>query len=79
MGYCNNEWISDYTYRGVLEYRGTSPVMSSASSMIQPALLVWGRIGAGTMESVGMGWDFDLSLLPVPQRGAPSVGVYELP
>ncbi len=50
MGYCNNEWISDYTYRGVLEYRGTSPMVSSAGSMIQPALLVWGRIGPGTME-----------------------------
>lgn len=51
MGYCTNEWISDYTYRGVLEYRSAqSAVASTASSMIQPALLVWGRIDHGKME-----------------------------
>ena len=25
MGYCNNEWISDYTYTGVLNYRAAAP------------------------------------------------------
>jgi hypothetical protein len=50
MGYCSSEWISDYTYRGVLEYRNDEPAFATAaSSMIQPALLVWGRIEHGRM------------------------------
>jgi len=36
-------------------------------------------LGAGSMESVSLGWQHDLNLTPVPQAGAPSVGVYELP
>ena len=41
MSYCHPEWISDYTYMGVLAFRG-----SGAGSPGQPApgLLVWGRI-----------------------------------
>jgi hypothetical protein len=51
MGYCSNEWISDYNYRAVLQYRGSTPdVVTVASSMVQPALMVWGRIEAGRME-----------------------------
>ena len=30
MGYCNPEWISDYTYKGVLNYRQANPDVSSA-------------------------------------------------
>jgi hypothetical protein len=45
MGYCDNEWISDYTYKGVMDYRGSeSLVMSGMRDAIQPGLLVWGRI-----------------------------------
>jgi hypothetical protein len=48
MGYCNNQWISDYTYRGVLDYRAASPAVASAfSQAMQPCLLVWGRIVDG--------------------------------
>jgi len=36
-------------------------------------------LGAGSMDSVSLGWQHDLNLTPVPQAGAPSVGVYELP
>jgi hypothetical protein len=48
MGYCNNEWISDYTYEGVLSYRSAHPdVSASFAQAMQPCLLVWGRIVDG--------------------------------
>jgi hypothetical protein len=49
MGYCNNEWISDYTYEGVLSYRAgaaQADVAAFAQAM-QPCLLVWGRVVDG--------------------------------
>jgi hypothetical protein len=48
MGYCNDEWISDYTYGAVLSYRAAHPdVVSAFSQASQPCLLVWGRIVDG--------------------------------
>jgi hypothetical protein len=48
MGYCNNEWISDYTYTSVLDYRGThADVENAFAQAMQPCLLVWGRIVDG--------------------------------
>ena len=48
MGYCNNEWISDYTYTGVMDFRGThADVESAFAQAMQPCLLVWGRIVDG--------------------------------
>ena len=48
MGYCNNEWISDYTYNHVLDFRAAQPaVVSGLSRAVQPALLVWGRVENG--------------------------------
>jgi hypothetical protein len=48
MAYCSNQWISDYTYRGVLDYRAASPaVASDFGQAMQPCLLVWGRIVDG--------------------------------
>ncbi len=50
MGYCDNEWISDYTYTAVLNYRSThTDVVSGISQAIQPCLLVWGRIEHGQL------------------------------
>jgi hypothetical protein len=51
MGYCNQKWISDYTYVGMFNYltdpsRGPSlPIVTSSSA--QPSLLIWGRIENG--------------------------------
>jgi hypothetical protein len=42
MSYCQPVWISDYTYKAVLEYRATHPGAPSAGA--QSVLLVWGRI-----------------------------------
>jgi hypothetical protein len=48
MGYCNNEWISDYTYEAVLAWRQASPDVATAfTQAMQPCLLVWGRIENG--------------------------------
>ena len=48
MGYCSDEWISDYTYRGVLQYRGAEPgIGSGLGEAVQPTLVVWGRIENG--------------------------------
>lgn len=49
MGYCNNEWISDYTYKGVLAWREahSAAVAAGFAAALQPCLLVWGRIDNG--------------------------------
>ena len=46
MGYCANPWVSDYTYEGVMGFRGTAPGRASARAP-GSALLVWGRIADG--------------------------------
>jgi hypothetical protein len=46
MGYCGDPWISDYTYRGIMDFRGTAPEVASAGRE-RPSLLVWGRIVNG--------------------------------
>jgi hypothetical protein len=46
MSYCfQNFWISDYTYRGIMDFRQRSSVVASAVS--QPSLLIWGRVVDG--------------------------------
>jgi hypothetical protein len=49
MGYCGPKWISDYTYRAMLDFRGSSAgsayALASSAASVQPTLLVWGRAG----------------------------------
>lgn len=50
MGYCSTTWISDYTYKKVIDYRAANPFASVAmvaQNSPRPGVLVWGRI-AGT-------------------------------
>lgn len=47
MGYCDNEWISDYTYRAVMTYRSGEALRSGMGEAVQPGMLVWGRIEGG--------------------------------
>ncbi len=47
MGYCDDEWISDYTYNAVMTYRSTESSIAGMAEVIQPGLLVWGRIEGG--------------------------------
>jgi hypothetical protein len=53
MSYCDPPWISDYTYRGILNFRATfyPPVGASvqARGISQRGLLVWGRIEQGRL------------------------------
>ncbi len=46
MGYCGSNWISDYTYMGVLNGRGFSPPVQ-VGTVREPSLIVWGRIRNG--------------------------------
>lgn len=45
MGYCGDPWISDYTYEGVMDFRGTAGGRTGGG--VGPALLVWGRVVDG--------------------------------
>jgi hypothetical protein len=51
MGYCDPKWISDYSYKGVLNYRIANPLVMSAEAAqaVQPSLLVWGHIRDGEL------------------------------
>ncbi len=54
MTYCNNEWVSDYTWNAVVNFRSLSPTgappMMVAGGGMDDGLLVWGRISpSGTV------------------------------
>ncbi|HEV2150300.1 MAG TPA: hypothetical protein VGR37_23070, partial [Longimicrobiaceae bacterium] len=71
MTYCGPEWISDYTYRGVLQFRrsgdgGTSGEQAVPVAADEPSLLVWGRIAGA--ESV-LEPAFEITTRPVLPAG----------
>jgi hypothetical protein len=53
MSYCGPEWISDYTYTGILDYRqgqggnSTKRSLANGQDTAEPVLLVWGSIADG--------------------------------
>jgi CARDB len=47
MGYCSNEWISDYTYLGVMNWRAAESFSTSRQGVVQSGMLLWGRIEDG--------------------------------
>lgn len=53
MGYCPNQWVSDYVYKSVASFRASSAfdVATAASVVNSPkdGLLVWGRIEDGNL------------------------------
>ncbi len=49
MGYCGTQWISDYTWSAVMNYRGTSGMVAGFGATTQPTLMVWGRIKDGVV------------------------------
>jgi len=74
MGYCGNEWISDYTFTAVLNYRSANPITTTAAAFgsrqlagtPRRGLLVWGRVQQGqvTLEP-----SFEVTAPPaLPQR-----------
>jgi len=45
MSYCGPNWVSDYTYQGILNFRGSGPdIVSTSSAPAGAGVLVWGRI-----------------------------------
>lgn len=49
MGYCGNQWISDYNWAAVMQYRSASGSMSSPEAPGE-GLLVWGRVVDGQVQ-----------------------------
>ncbi|HEY8197686.1 MAG TPA: hypothetical protein VIG04_11940 [Gemmatimonadales bacterium] len=49
MGYCvePSPWLSDYTYRAVMDFRHANSGSAIAAAVAQPSLLIWGRIVNG--------------------------------
>jgi hypothetical protein len=45
MGYCNTQWVSDYTYDHVLAFR--AGVSYAVQETPAEGVLIWGRIGSG--------------------------------
>ena len=55
MGYCNDDWISDYTYLGVMNFRASDALKAGGmAAAVQPGLLVWGRIEGGGRARAGV-------------------------
>jgi hypothetical protein len=54
MGYCSNQWVSDYTWTRVMTQRSSAGAIAAAAmaGIKQEGLLVWGRIvnGKVTLE-----------------------------
>lgn len=48
MSYCSPQWVSDYSYTGVLNFRGSAPSVEVAGRA-GPGLLLWGRIQNGNV------------------------------
>jgi len=72
MGYCSNDWVSDYTYTGVVNHVQASFSVSQPGAAQQPVLLVWGRVRGGTIELEPA---FELDATPVTPSGT---GAYTL-
>jgi uncharacterized protein YjdB len=68
MGYCDDTWISIYTYLGVLDYlrSGTIPATQTVSA-VTPVLLVSGSLINGVVEIDPV---FSLTAAPTPSRTA---------
>ncbi|MGH7584871.1 MAG: hypothetical protein ACREMH_01355 [Gemmatimonadales bacterium] len=49
MGYCDPQWISDYTYTGVMGWRAAGGASVASAGAPVDGLLVWGRIVDGNV------------------------------
>jgi hypothetical protein len=71
MSYCDPSWISDYTYKAILNYRTSYPSKAGAitTSNSERGLLVWGRIEQGRVV-LEPGFEVDAPA-SMPSRGGP--------
>ncbi|MEX1185615.1 MAG: hypothetical protein WEA80_03415 [Gemmatimonadaceae bacterium] len=68
MTYCQPRWISDYTYKAVINFRAASGGASAAGAP-RRSLLVWGRIGP---DGVVLEPSFEIDARPsLPTRAGP--------
>jgi hypothetical protein len=71
MGYCSSPWVSDYTYKGIMSYRETHPLVTTAAALgtrasaPEPGVLVWGRV---TRREVILEPAFDVVARPLPPQ-----------
>jgi len=49
MGYCGNQWISDYNWAAVMQYRSASGSIASTNAPGE-GVLVWGRVVNGVIQ-----------------------------
>ena len=69
MTYCTPRWISDYTYKAVLNFRAAQGGGASASAGPRRSLLVWGQI---TPNGVVLEPSFEIDAVPsLPTRAGP--------
>lgn len=72
MSYCRPRWTSDYTYRGILEWRLDDPLALGgeggvlADAAPTTGLLLWGRVNSGGVE---LNPAFQLEARPVLPQG----------
>jgi hypothetical protein len=66
MTYCNPDWVSDYFYKAILDYRDPGEVVLG-SGQAEPSLLVWGRVEA---RSVVLEPAFEVVTVPVLPSGS---------
>jgi hypothetical protein len=73
MGYCSNNWVSDYNWNAVMAFRMASPVgappaATAPAGADDDGLLVWGRI---TRDGVALEPAFRMPALgrPLPEPG----------
>jgi hypothetical protein len=77
MGYCwlptsfnlaaPRQWISDYTYTGVLNYRATHSASIRADESVQECLIIWGRV---TAAGIVLEPAFNATTTPVLPNGS---------
>jgi hypothetical protein len=67
MSYCAPQWLSDYTFEGILDFRSALPAPELRIRLERVnCLLVWGRI---TPDSIILEPAFDIMAVPVMPEG----------
>jgi len=66
MTYCNPDWVSDYFYKKIMDYRDPAPIVLGSGEP-EPSLLVWGRVEGGR---VVLEPAFEIETVPVLPSGS---------